>query len=100
MVDLNFVKHLAREMKEMNRGKPRIFPLMSTARCTGDSPVFRKMFDRLRKMLEKMRVKITIMGDAAYDARKRAQATPQVACGIHILIYEEKFRRKARISQN
>ena len=28
------------------------------------------MFDRLRKMLEKMRVKITIMGDAAYDARR------------------------------
>ena len=26
------------------------------------------MFDRLRKMLEKMRVKIAIMGDAAYDA--------------------------------
>jgi len=32
--------------------------------------VFRKMFDRLRKILEKMRVKIAIMGDAAYDARE------------------------------
>jgi len=98
LVDLDFVKHLARELGEVDKGKPRIFPLMSTARCTGDSSVFRKMFERLRKMLEKMRVKITIME----MLRMMLAGTGHSSGGKwnSYSLYEEKFRRKARFSQN
>ena len=49
----------------------KIVAVEITASNVGDSPVFIKMFDRLRKILEKTRVKITIMGDATYDAREK-----------------------------
>ena len=47
----------------------KVVEIEITASNVGDSPVFRKMFERLRKMLGED-VKITIIGDAAYDSRQ------------------------------
>ena len=36
----------------------------------GDSPIFRKLFERLRKHLEKTWIKVTFIGDTAYGLRQ------------------------------
>lgn len=47
----------------------RIVEMEITASNVGDSPMFRKMFKRLRKMLDED-VKLKVIGDAAYDSRE------------------------------
>jgi transposase len=48
----------------------RIVEVEITANNAGDSPVFRKMFNRLKSVLAEMGTKVVIIGDAAYDARE------------------------------
>ena len=48
----------------------RIVEIEITASNVGDSPVFRRMFKRLKTLPEKMGIKVTMIGDTAYDARE------------------------------
>lgn len=48
----------------------RIVEIEITTSNIGDSPVFRRMFQKIKKRLAKMGIKVTIIGDAAYDARE------------------------------
>ncbi len=48
----------------------KIVEIEITASNVGDSPVFRKMFEKLKNTLEKIGIKVTFIGDTAYDSRQ------------------------------